>query len=126
MEIAFLLGRLLFGGYFIMSGLNHFTQKKNMTGYAQSKNIPSPEFAVLLSGAVLFVSGVCIVFGWFVTIALLALIGFLFVVSFTMHNFWKATDPQSKMSDQINFMKNMALIGATLLLLSIDSWPALL
>lgn len=126
MEIAFLLGRLIFGGYFVMSGINHFTQKKNMSAYAQSKHIPSPELAVALSGAVLFVSGACIIFGWFVTISLLALIAFLFIVSFTMHNFWKVTDPQSKMSDQINFMKNMALLGACLLLLSIESWPVLL
>lgn len=126
MEIAFLLGRILFGGYFVMSGLNHFMHKKNMAGYAHSKHIPSPELAVALSGAILFVSGAGIILGWFVTLSLLSLIGFLFVVSFTMHNFWKATDPQAKMGDQINFMKNIALIGACLLLLSIESWPALL
>jgi putative oxidoreductase len=127
MEIAILLGRILFGGYFVVSGLNHFTQKKGLSGYATSKNIPSPEMAVALSGAILFVSGVCIVFGWFVNIALIALAGFLFIVSFTMHNFWKIKDPQARMGDQINFMKNLALLGACLIMLGMtDSWTALL
>jgi len=33
MEILLLLGRILFGGFFIMSGINHFTNVKMMAGY---------------------------------------------------------------------------------------------
>ena len=33
-----------------------------------------------------------------------------------MHNFWSVQDPQQKMGDQINFFKNMALLGAALML----------
>jgi hypothetical protein len=41
-----------------------------------------------------------------------------------MHNFWKLEDPQLRMADKINFMKNMALLGAILMLLAIPSpWP---
>lgn len=126
-EIAFIIGRILFGGYFVMNGVNHFMHKKSFAEYAGSKQIPSPENAVALSGAILFVSGVCIVMGWLVAIALMALIGFLFIVSFTMHNFWKIEDPQVKMGEQINFMKNIALLGACLIMLSFtDSWSAFL
>lgn len=126
MEIAFLIGKLLFGGYFIMNGINHFKNKGYLAGYAQSKHIPSPEFAVLLSGAILLVSGVCVIIELFAPIALLALVGFLIVVSFTMHNFWKIEDKQAKAMEQIQFMKNMALVGACLMLLSIESWSALI
>ncbi len=117
MEFVFLLGRLLFGAYFIMNGINHFTQKKGLTEYARSKHIPSPELAVALSGAVLFVAGVSIALGIFVSIALISLIVFLFIVSFTMHAFWKDTDAASKMSNHINFTKNIALLGACLMLM---------
>jgi putative oxidoreductase len=123
MEFVFLLGRLIFGGFFIMNGINHFTQKKGMTEYAQSKHIPSPEFAVTFTGALLFVSGVSIVLGIFTSIALFGLIVFLFITSFTMHAFWKDTDPASKMNNNINFMKNMALLGACLMMYFIESWP---
>lgn len=123
MEFLFLVGRLIFGGYFIVNGLNHFSQKKGLTEYARAKHITSPGLAVTLSGALLFVSGVCIVLGIFVDIALLALVVFLFIVSFTMHAFWKDTDIQTKMSNQINFMKNMALLGASLMMIVIEDWP---
>ena len=40
MEYLFLLGRVLLGGYFIMSGLKHFMHLENMTGYANSNCVP--------------------------------------------------------------------------------------
>jgi uncharacterized membrane protein YphA (DoxX/SURF4 family) len=123
MEIVFLLGRLIFGGYFLMQGINHFAQKKNLTEYARSKHVTSPELAVSLSGALLAASGICIVLGMLVNIALLALVVFLFITSVVMHAFWKDTDPMVKMNNHISFMKNMALLGASLMLLSVENWP---
>jgi putative oxidoreductase len=46
-----LVGRTLFGAFFIMSGLNHFQNLAMMSGYAQSKNVPSPRLAVIGIGA---------------------------------------------------------------------------
>jgi uncharacterized membrane protein YphA (DoxX/SURF4 family) len=123
MEFAFLLGRLIFGGYFVMSGINHFVQKKNLTAYAQSKHIPSPEFAVTFTGALLFVCGLSVILGIFIPMALFGLVVFLFVTSFTMHAFWKDTDEPSKLNNNINFMKNMALLGACLMMFFIENWP---
>jgi hypothetical protein len=31
-----------------------------------------------------------------------------------MHDFWRATDPNQKMNDMVNFYKNVALLGASL------------
>lgn len=35
-------------------------------------------------------------------------------VSFMMHAFWKESDPQARQGEQINFNKNLALIGGLL------------
>ncbi len=126
MEFVFLIGRLIFGGYFALQGINHFVQKKGLSEYARSKHVASPELAVSLSGALLFVSGISIVLGIFVDIALIALVIFLFITSFVMHAFWKDHDQVSKTNNHINFMKNMALLGASLMLLYIDTWPMIL
>jgi uncharacterized membrane protein YphA (DoxX/SURF4 family) len=123
MEFVFLLGRLMFGGFFLMNGINHFTQKKALTEYAKSKHVPSPEVAVSLSGAILFVSGLSIVLGIFIKLSLFLLVIFLFIISFTMHAFWKDTDAGTKMNNYIGFMKNMALLGACLMLFFMESWP---
>ena len=123
MELVFLFGRLVFSGFFIMNGISHFTKKKNLITYAKSKNIPSPEVAVSLSGALLFVSGISIALGIFIPIALFGLIVFLFITSFTMHAFWKDTEPTVRMNNYVAFTKNMALLGACLMMYAIENWP---
>jgi putative oxidoreductase len=115
----FLIGRLLLGGFFIFNGFNHFKMIAMMSGYAQSKGVPSPKAAVAFSGLLLLVGGFSILLGVYPTIGAIALVLFLIPVTFMMHNFWKVQDPQMKMGEMVNFTKNMALLGAALMLLSI-------
>ncbi|HTY36079.1 MAG TPA: DoxX family protein [Bacteroidota bacterium] len=118
-SIAFYIGRLLLGGYFIMGGFNHFKMLDMMSGYAQSKGVPSPKAAVAFSGMLLWIGGLSILLGIFPTVGALALVLFLVPVTLMMHAFWKVQDAQMKMGETVNFMKNVALLGAALLLLSI-------
>jgi len=118
-SIAFYTGRLLLGGYFIMGGFNHFKMLDMMSGYAQSKGVPSPKAAVAFSGMLLWIGGLSILLGIFPTVGALARVLFLVPVTLMMHAFWKVQDAQMKMGETVNFMKNVALLGAALLLLSI-------
>ena len=120
MDVLFLIGRLIFGGYFIMSAWGHFKHLDSMAGYAQSKGVPSPRAAVFVSGVLLLLGGLGVVFGIAPEASLALLIIFLVPVSFKMHAFWKETDPNAKMMEQIQFMKNMALVGALLMLYAIE------
>lgn len=119
MDITFLIGRLIFGGYFIMSAWGHFKNLEMLTGYAQSKDVPSPRAAVFMTGVLMLLGGLGIVFGIAPEASLTLLIIFLVPVSFKMHAFWKETDPNAKIMQQIQFMKNMALLGALLMLYAI-------
>jgi len=47
-----------------------------------------------------------------------ALVLFLLPVTYMMHAFRKIQDPMVKMGEMVNFMKNHALLGAVLILLS--------
>lgn len=124
MELLLLLGRIIFGGFFIMSGINHFANLQMMSGYAGSKNVPAPGAAVAVSGVMLLVGGLSVVFGVLPVLGLLVLILFLVPTSLLMHNFWAIEDPQQRMGEQVNFMKNMALIGASLALMyGAGDWP---
>lgn len=40
------IGRLLFGGYFLFNGINHFVKRGMLVQYAGSKGAPNPELAV--------------------------------------------------------------------------------
>jgi len=118
--LAFLLGRILFGGYFVAAGIRHvLTERAALTGYAEMKKVFAPNIAVIGSGVLLLVGGVGIIFWIYVQTAILTLLIFLIPVSFMMHAYWGESDPNMKMGDKVNFWKNMALAGALLIFLSI-------
>ena len=73
----------------------------------------------------LLLGGLSILLGAYPIARVILLAAFLIPVSFMMHDFWKVQDPQMKMGEMINFMKNMALLGALLMFLAIPRpWPA--
>ena len=125
MRVPFLLGRLMFGGYFIMSGINHFKNKGQMTQYTAAKNVPQPEIAVTATGAALIAGGASILLGVKPKLGAAGLVGFLVGVSPIMHDFWSHEDPQQRTNETINFMKNMALAGSAMALMAVEEpWPA--
>ena len=60
---ALLAGRLIFGGYFLYSGIRHFTDLEMMASYAKSKGIAWPNIAVLGSGSMLVIGGLSLLTG---------------------------------------------------------------
>lgn len=124
MRVSFLLGRALFGGYFIMSGINHFKQTRQLARYADAKGVPKPDIAVRATGAILIASGTSILLGFKPKLGAVALIGFLGGVSPVMHDFWNE-DAEQRMNDRVNFTKNLALVGGAAALMSVEEpWPA--
>lgn len=116
MDFLIILGRILFGGFFVMSGINHLKNLKAMTGYAMSKGVPSPSLAVAVSGLMILLGGLGVIFWQYVAISLTLIGVFLVLVTPKMHAFWSTNDPQSKMMEMIQFQKNMALLGATIMI----------
>lgn len=118
------IGRIILGGYFIYNGVDHFIGFGMMTQYAKMKGVPFPAIAQGMTGLMLLLGGLSIVFGIYPSVGIVLLVAFLVPVSLMMHDFWKLEDPQLRMAEKINFMKNMALVGALLMLLAIPSpWP---
>ena len=54
MDSAFLIGRIIFGGYWLMAALNQFKNLNHMSGYAKAKGTPLPNLAVAGTGVQLF------------------------------------------------------------------------
>jgi len=124
MDYLFLLSRILYGGFFIMGGINHFTHLDMMAGYAGFKGVPAPKPAVIASGVLILLGGIGIVLGVFVAWSVLFIVAFLAPVTVMMHTFWSDTDPQMKLNNMVNFQKNVALLGAALALLFVPQpWP---
>lgn len=116
MEIILLIGRILFGGYFLMMGITHFAKNPMLAQYAASKGVPSSRLAVYVSGLLILFGGLGVILGIYVETALILIMLFLVPVSFMMHAFWSEKDPAMKMADMTNFLKNIALLGAALVI----------
>ena len=107
------------GGYFVMSGFNHFKNLDMLAGYAQSKGVPMHKASVLLTGLMMLLGGLGILLGVYIQLSIILLAVFLVVTTFKMHQYWKVSDPMYKMGEQVNFYKNLGLLGAVLMLLAI-------
>jgi putative oxidoreductase len=124
MRALFMLGRVVFGGFFAYNGINHLQNQQMMSQYAESKGVPAAETAVPASGALLLAGGLSIIAGLKPKQGLAAIVGFLIPVTLQMHRFWEVSEPQTRMNEMINFSKNMALVGAALMMLQIpEPWP---
>jgi putative oxidoreductase len=125
MKAPFLIGRLIFGGFFLYNGINHFRQRKTIAQYAGAKKVPKPDAAVIATGVALTVGGASVLLGIKPKLGTLAIIGFLGGVSPFIHNFWKDEDPGERMHNMVDFTKNMALLGSALALMGVEEpWPA--
>jgi uncharacterized membrane protein YphA (DoxX/SURF4 family) len=119
-----LVGRVLFGGFFLLSGINHLTRVGMFASYAGSHGVPNPELATVLTGVLLVLGGASVLLGFAPRVGLALLILFLVPVSFVMHGFWNIADPQAQAAEMVNFMKNMALAGAALGWMAVPvPWP---
>jgi putative oxidoreductase len=124
MDVAYLIGRIIFGSYWLMAALNHFKNLAHMSEYAKAKGTPLPKLAVAGTGVILSAGGLSMLLGLHPVVGIALLLVFLIGVSIQVHNFWKVDDAQSKQIDIINFTKNMALIGALLMFLLLPRpWP---
>jgi putative oxidoreductase len=125
MKALSVIGRIIFGGFFLYNGINHFMQRQALSQYAGSKNVPNPDLAVIASGVTLALAGTSMVLGLKPKLGAAGIAAFLGSVSPIMHDFWSAEDPNQRQSDLYHFSKNMAMLGAALLLMgSKERWPA--
>ena len=119
-----LVARLIFGGYFLYSGIHHFMNVSMLAGAAASQGVPMPEAAIVGTGILLAFGGLSLIVGWRPELGALAIVIFLLGVTPVMHAFWKETDPMAYMNQQGNFLKNVALLGGVIFAAVLPQpWP---
>ena len=118
MEILKYVGLVLFAVPFVISGIGHLRYRHAMSGYAQFKRVPFPMTSVIVTGIILIVAPILVIFGIVPQIALALLALFLLATAFKMHDFWNA-EGEAAQNDHINFNKNIGLAGAALALMAL-------
>jgi uncharacterized membrane protein YphA (DoxX/SURF4 family) len=107
----------------LVSGFNHFIHIDRIASYAASKKIPFPKTAVLLSGIVIIFGALCVLLGIWVKLGALLLALFLLATSFFIHNFWTVQDPSARSNSKNQFLKDLALAGASFLIWYFGTGP---
>jgi len=121
---ALLAGRAIFGGYFLYNGINHYLNREMLVEYARSKGVPAPSVAVAASGFLILAGGLSVLLGARPKVGAGLISAFLLGVSPQMHAFWKEQEPGPRMQEMVNFTKNMALVGASLIVAAHpEPWP---
>jgi putative oxidoreductase len=115
------IGRALFALVFIVSLFNHFSG--STIDYASAQGVPLATLVVPLTGLLAFVGGVMVLVGYRARFGAFLLFCFLVPVTLVMHAFWGAPDAATAAQEKAHFMKNLSLLGGTLLLMYFGSGP---
>jgi putative oxidoreductase len=117
-----LVGRILFAIFFANAGIRHFTKREMMGGAMRSSGAfsgplqPAADLAVVGTGVVLVVGALMVAAGIYADLGALLLAVFLVPTTPLMHGYWRETDPARRQQQQSAFLRNVALLGATLFL----------
>jgi putative oxidoreductase len=116
MDALALAARILFVPVFLSSGLfGHLGPGRQMlTQFSAARKIPSPAFLVPFSGLWIVVGSLSVLLGIYGDVGALMLTLFTVATALLMHPFWKESDEQAKMQEQVQFTKDLALAGGAL------------
>lgn len=112
------LGQLLLSGIFISAGAGSFLQPGGQVEAVAAAGLPNPRTAVELNGAAMVVGGAMLALDIAPKLAAATLIGCLVPTTVVGHAFWKAENEGARKAQQIQFLKNLGLIGGLLLVLT--------
>jgi len=121
MKAVVLIGRILFSLIFIMTAMGHFSAAS--IGYATSQGVPAASILVPLSGIIAVLGGLSIALGYKAKWGAWLIVIFLVPVTLWMHAFWAAKDPMTMQMQMSIFMKNLAMLGAALLITYFGAGP---
>lgn len=115
-----LLGRILLAFLFLQSGFDKLLHYNKAAGLMAVRGVPEPQILLPLAIAVLFIGGIMVLVGWKARWGALALIAFMIPATLYFHGYWSY--PEALQLNQFHhFVKNLAIIGALLMLLGMGS-----
>ena len=122
--ILAVLGRVMLCTIFLLSAVgNKIPNFKAVAEVMEKEGVPAPQ--IMLVGAIVFLiaGSVSVVVGFKARIGAALLLVFLGLATYFFHDFWTLTDPRAKQDQMIHFMKNLALMGAMVLIIANGTGP---
>ena len=121
MRFLFPLGRGLFAFNFVLALPYHFTHEAVQV--AAEQGVPLAGVLVPLSGVLALAGGISVAVGYKTRWGAWALVAFLVPVTLWMHAFWRLSNPNTVLVEQVLFLKNLSMLGAALLISQLGPGP---
>jgi putative oxidoreductase len=122
---ANIVGRIMLATIFLMSAIGKkIPDFSGTVEYMTANSVPMPN--IMLVGAIVFLlaGGISIVLGYKARTGAWLLIVFLILATYFFHGFWRyPADSQDFPMQMIQFMKNLGLTGALLMIAANGSGP---
>ena len=112
-----LIGRIFLAAIFVWSGFGKISGFEGLVGQIASKGFPAAQVFAMATIVIEVGVALMLVAGWKARWAALLLAAFTAIVTFFFHNFWAVPEAQ-KMMQQLQFMKNLGLIGGLLMVVA--------
>jgi len=125
-DLLLLVGRILLGVIFVRSGFPKLFDIPGVAATFPPRGIPA--FMAYISVPAEFFGGFALIFGFATRYAVVIIIIFVLVATFSSHRYWEAP-PAQLVAQASSFYKNLAILGGLVALfvvgpgaLSIDGW----
>ncbi|KAA0595768.1 putative oxidoreductase [Azospirillum lipoferum] len=127
-DALLLAARILLGAIFVQSGFGKLMALGGFIAGMESQGVPMATIVAPIGALVEAFGGLAIVLGAWTRLAALLVAAFTVAATVIAHRYWDAAPDAMKMQ-QIQFMKNLAIIGGFLSLVasgggrfSVDGW----
>ena len=109
------LARPLLASMFVAGGADALRNPGGRVEAVRSAGLSEPEKLVRVNAATQLVGGLTLATGRFPRLSALALAGTLVPTTYVGHPFWQETDKAARQTQQIQFLKNLSMLGGLLL-----------
>jgi len=116
-DLVLLLARVLLGLIFLLSGYGKLTHLDGFAASLASRGVPMGGVLAPLGACVEFFGGLAVILGAEVRCASVLMIAFVVVATLISHRFWELQGA-ARQGQNIQFMKNVAIIGGFLALMA--------
>lgn len=107
------LGRLLYGGTLFYMSVDGFRNNQKRVEIARDSGVPAPELLVPFATGMLLVATLLLTLWVWPLVAAGLILVFFFSTTPVIHSFWEF-EGKDRANQKINFLKNIALIGAAI------------
>lgn len=112
------IGRLFIAVIFLLSGINKFVDFNATAAILSTKIQTAPSTLLFIAALVEIIGALSLILGFKTRFGALLLFLFLIPTTYLFHDFWNYTEEAARAVQQINFLKNLAIMGGLLYVVS--------